>query len=243
MRWRLFREWFPAASLAAVHVYFPDPWWKKRHKKRRVLNEEFLRDVERTLVPGGRLHFWTDVEEYFQTTLELIAATVKLTGPAARRRKARRARPRLPHALRAPDAKERAAGVSGGVSKQTGASERATSRSRLIDQLTRLLPQVVPQVASRSPGRAAGRARGSRRSCCAGVFQAVSSVTATACGGACAATQFLLICFHSGSYDAPLTRGLSVSAKRAGHLAAADRQKAVEVARGPRRSASRPGQQ
>jgi tRNA (guanine-N7-)-methyltransferase len=77
----LFREWFPEASLAAVHVYFPDPWWKKRHKKRRVLNAEFLRDVERTLVSGGRLHFWTDVEEYFQTTLELIRETVKLQGP------------------------------------------------------------------------------------------------------------------------------------------------------------------
>ncbi len=78
---RLFREWFPDNSLAAVHVYFPDPWWKARHKKRRVLNEVFLRDVERTLVPGGRLHFWTDVEEYYQSTLDLIAATVKLVGP------------------------------------------------------------------------------------------------------------------------------------------------------------------
>jgi tRNA (guanine-N7-)-methyltransferase len=78
---RLFREWFPANSLAAVHVYFPDPWWKARHKKRRVLNEFFLKDVERTLVPGGKLHFWTDVEEYFQTTLALIAETVKLAGP------------------------------------------------------------------------------------------------------------------------------------------------------------------
>jgi tRNA (guanine-N7-)-methyltransferase len=77
----LFKAWFPAASLTAVHVYFPDPWWKKRHKKRRVLNEDFLRDVERTLIPGGRLHFWTDVEEYFQSTLELIAATVQLRGP------------------------------------------------------------------------------------------------------------------------------------------------------------------
>ncbi|MDX1946730.1 MAG: tRNA (guanosine(46)-N7)-methyltransferase TrmB [Pirellulaceae bacterium] len=79
----LFREWFPAGSLAAVHVYFPDPWWKKRHKKRRVLNEAFLKDVERTLVPGGALHFWTDVEEYYQSTLELIATTVKLDGPLA----------------------------------------------------------------------------------------------------------------------------------------------------------------
>lgn len=77
----LFRQWFPASSLAAVHVYFPDPWWKKRHKKRRVLNEDFLRDVERTLAPGGRLHFWTDVEEYFQATLELIPAATKLAGP------------------------------------------------------------------------------------------------------------------------------------------------------------------
>jgi tRNA (guanine-N7-)-methyltransferase len=45
------------------------------------LNEQFLRDAERTLTPGGTLHFWTDVEEYYQSTLELIAATVKLTGP------------------------------------------------------------------------------------------------------------------------------------------------------------------
>lgn len=77
----LFRDWFPASSLTAIHVYFPDPWWKKRHKKRRVLNESFLRNVERALQPGGALHFWTDVEEYFQSTLELVAATVKLTGP------------------------------------------------------------------------------------------------------------------------------------------------------------------
>src|SRR5207244_2113668 len=68
----LFQRWFADASLGAVHVYFPDPWWKKRHKKRRVMNEQFLRDVERTLATGGWLHFWTDVEEYFQTTLALI---------------------------------------------------------------------------------------------------------------------------------------------------------------------------
>jgi tRNA (guanine-N7-)-methyltransferase len=77
----LFERWFADASLAAVHVYFPDPWWKKRHKKRRVMNEAFLRSVERTLAIGGRLHFWTDVAEYFQSTLELIAATTSLEGP------------------------------------------------------------------------------------------------------------------------------------------------------------------
>ena len=78
---RLFREFLADDSVAAVHVYFPDPWWKKRHKKRRVMNEPLLKDIERTLQPGGALHFWTDVEEYFLSTLELIAATVKLIGP------------------------------------------------------------------------------------------------------------------------------------------------------------------
>jgi tRNA (guanine-N7-)-methyltransferase len=77
----LFAQWIPAASLAAVHVYFPDPWWKKRHRRRRVMNERFLRDVVRALAPGGALHFWTDVEEYFQTTLQLIAEVTALAGP------------------------------------------------------------------------------------------------------------------------------------------------------------------
>jgi len=78
---RVFRELLPDRSLAAVHVYFPDPWWKKRHRRRRVMRESFLRDVERTLSPGGSLHFWTDVEEYFRAALELLAAETALLGP------------------------------------------------------------------------------------------------------------------------------------------------------------------
>jgi len=78
---RIFAELLPDASLRAVHVYFPDPWWKKRHKKRRVMRESFICDVQRTLLPGGRLHFWTDVLEYFRTTLELIAKCTGLQGP------------------------------------------------------------------------------------------------------------------------------------------------------------------
>jgi tRNA (guanine-N7-)-methyltransferase len=78
---RLFAELLPDASLAAVHVYFPDPWWKKRHHKRRVMNERFLGDVVRSLAAGGSLHFWTDVQEYFDATLELVGRHTTLEGP------------------------------------------------------------------------------------------------------------------------------------------------------------------
>jgi tRNA (guanine-N7-)-methyltransferase len=78
---QFFREWLVSDSIRAVHVYFPDPWWKARHKKRRVMNEHFLKETQRVLVPGGRLHFWTDVEEYFQTALATIAEHTQLSGP------------------------------------------------------------------------------------------------------------------------------------------------------------------
>jgi tRNA (guanine-N7-)-methyltransferase len=77
----IFADLLPDNSLAAVHVYFPDPWWKKRHEKRRVLNERFVQQVERTLVADGSLHYWTDVRERFDETLDLIAAQTTLTGP------------------------------------------------------------------------------------------------------------------------------------------------------------------
>src|SRR5260221_9733527 len=49
-------QYFPAASAQALHVYFPDPWWKRRHKRRRVFNAEFLTQAARILRPGGILH-------------------------------------------------------------------------------------------------------------------------------------------------------------------------------------------
>ena len=78
---RIFSELIPDDTLQAVHVYFPDPWWKARHKKRRVLTEPFLRDVHRTLQPGTSLHFWTDVQEYFETTLALLDELGLFEGP------------------------------------------------------------------------------------------------------------------------------------------------------------------
>ena len=74
-------ESIPDDVLEAVHVYFPDPWWKRAHRKRRILRTEVLQLIERRLRPGGTLHFWTDVEEYFRTTLKLLAQTTKLQGP------------------------------------------------------------------------------------------------------------------------------------------------------------------
>ncbi|MDP7018461.1 MAG: tRNA (guanosine(46)-N7)-methyltransferase TrmB [Pirellulaceae bacterium] len=77
----LFADRIPADSLAAVHVYFPDPWWKKRHHKRRVMIPAFAKNIERALSLGGRLHFWTDVRDYFETALEMLAAETRLAGP------------------------------------------------------------------------------------------------------------------------------------------------------------------
>lgn len=80
---RFMAEFVPDASCHAIHVYFPDPWWKERHRKRRVMKASLIADIQRVLIPGGELHFWTDVEEYHATTLELIAQTSNLAGPFA----------------------------------------------------------------------------------------------------------------------------------------------------------------
>jgi len=81
---RLFMARFcPSASLHAVHVYFPDPWWKARHKKRRVFGEPLVLDIERTLLPGGDLYVATDVEEYFGVIRELVASHPRFSEQAA----------------------------------------------------------------------------------------------------------------------------------------------------------------
>jgi tRNA (guanine-N7-)-methyltransferase len=67
-------RFLPDACAQALHVYFPDPWWKRRHKRRRVFNAEFLNQAARILESGALLHAWTDVEEYFGVMTALVAA-------------------------------------------------------------------------------------------------------------------------------------------------------------------------
>ena len=60
-------EWMvPRASLRAIHVYFPDPWPKRRHWKRRLVNPRFAYLAALALAPGGRLYVRTDHASYFQ---------------------------------------------------------------------------------------------------------------------------------------------------------------------------------
>ena len=75
----------PPHSVAVAHVYFPDPWWKRKHKKRRLFTDEFVDLLARVVQPGGEVHSWSDVEDYFQVISALMdhhAAFEKLDAPA-----------------------------------------------------------------------------------------------------------------------------------------------------------------
>jgi tRNA (guanine-N7-)-methyltransferase len=69
------REFVPDASISVLHVYFPDPWPKKRHHKRRLIQSPFLLDVMRVLVRGGRLQIVTDHAEYFEQMQAVVGAS------------------------------------------------------------------------------------------------------------------------------------------------------------------------
>jgi len=72
------RDCVPSDSVRGLHVYFPDPWWKRRHHKRRLWTAEFAAQCERILEPGGRLHAATDVADYFATIAALLAERPRL---------------------------------------------------------------------------------------------------------------------------------------------------------------------
>lgn len=64
----------PPAAAAAVHVYFPDPWPKRRHRPRRLVNEAFVASAVRALQPGGHLYLRTDDADYHAQMREVCAA-------------------------------------------------------------------------------------------------------------------------------------------------------------------------
>ena len=66
------RHQIPDACLDRVHLYFPDPWHKKRHHKRRIVNAEFVRLVQRKLKPRGLFHLATDWQDYAEHMLAVM---------------------------------------------------------------------------------------------------------------------------------------------------------------------------
>jgi tRNA (guanine-N7-)-methyltransferase len=72
----------PPASLAGVHLYFPDPWHKKRHHKRRLVQPAWVRQLVTRLAPGGYLHCATDWQPYAEQMLEVLGAEPALINTA-----------------------------------------------------------------------------------------------------------------------------------------------------------------
>lgn len=68
----LLSKWIVPGSVAAAHVYFPDPWWKKKHKRRRLFTDEFADLLAVVVQTGGLVHSWTDVADYFEVISALM---------------------------------------------------------------------------------------------------------------------------------------------------------------------------
>jgi tRNA (guanine-N7-)-methyltransferase len=69
--------------LAGVHIFFPDPWHKKRHNKRRLIQSEFVAKLVQHIKPGGYLHCATDWQPYAEQMLEVLSAEPALLNTAA----------------------------------------------------------------------------------------------------------------------------------------------------------------
>jgi tRNA (guanine-N7-)-methyltransferase len=69
-------------SLDGIHIFFPDPWPKKRHHKRRLIQPGFVAKLVRKLKPGGYLHLATDWEDYAGQMLEVLSGEVDLANTA-----------------------------------------------------------------------------------------------------------------------------------------------------------------
>lgn len=68
------RDMIAPASLAGVHIFFPDPWPKKRHHKRRLIQPDFVRMLAHRLTPGGYIHCATDWQDYAEQMLAVLTA-------------------------------------------------------------------------------------------------------------------------------------------------------------------------
>ncbi len=68
------RDCIPDASLDTIQIYFPDPWHKKRHHKRRLIQPDFVAHLITKLKPGGLLHLATDWENYAEQMMEVLSA-------------------------------------------------------------------------------------------------------------------------------------------------------------------------
>ncbi len=64
----------PPGAVAAFHVYFPDPWPKRKHRKHRLVNEAFVRATARALAPGGRVWLRTDDADYQAQMIQVFGA-------------------------------------------------------------------------------------------------------------------------------------------------------------------------
>uniref|UniRef100_A0A1I7Y677 tRNA (guanine(46)-N(7))-methyltransferase n=1 Tax=Steinernema glaseri TaxID=37863 RepID=A0A1I7Y677_9BILA len=73
------RDMIAPASLAGIHIYFPDPWPKKRHHKRRLVQSPFIQLLTSRLKPGGYIHCATDWENYAEQMLEVLSAEPMLS--------------------------------------------------------------------------------------------------------------------------------------------------------------------
>lgn len=75
----IFQNNIPPATISAIHIYFPDPWWKRRHWKRRLLNPQFIQLLWKSLNnDSGGLFLATDVKEYFDLIVLISSNYFKL---------------------------------------------------------------------------------------------------------------------------------------------------------------------
>jgi tRNA (guanine-N7-)-methyltransferase len=77
-------DWLPAASLSRIDLLYPDPWPKRRHWKRRFVQDESLARLARLLQPKGELRFATDIEDYAAWTLARVLRSPDLEWAAER---------------------------------------------------------------------------------------------------------------------------------------------------------------